>query len=159
MPTCEAHLQTLSLDQTATFEEIREAYQDLVMVWHPDRFMHNPRLYKKAEEKLKQFNQAYAYLKGQQTNAPHPTPQQSSSPSPPPPSAPALLCSFLYSAPRATSRNRLPLAHLHRCRVHLQPLSISTRHHQGSGLSDLPEWAVCVNDLSPSGGGFPFGSL
>ncbi|NJR53641.1 MAG: J domain-containing protein [Acaryochloris sp. CRU_2_0] len=89
MPTCEAHLQTLSLDQTATFEEIREAYQDLVMVWHPDRFMHNPRLYKKAEEKLKQFNQAYAYLKGQQTNAPHPTPQQSSSPSPPPPSAPS----------------------------------------------------------------------
>jgi curved DNA-binding protein CbpA len=83
MPTCEAHLQTLSLDQTATFAEIREAYQDLVMVWHPDRFIHNPRLYKKAEEKLKQFNQAYAYLKAQNLDKPYPTPQQTSSSSPP----------------------------------------------------------------------------
>lgn len=65
MHTGEAHLQTLSLDRTASFEEVREAYQDLVMVWHPDRFMHHPRLYKKAEEKLKQVNQAYAYLKAQ----------------------------------------------------------------------------------------------
>ncbi|WP_299404449.1 J domain-containing protein [Acaryochloris sp. IP29b_bin.148] len=67
MHACEAHLQTLSLKSTASFDEIREAYQDLVMVWHPDRFMHNPRLYKKAEEKLKQVNQAYTYLKAQQT--------------------------------------------------------------------------------------------
>lgn len=62
----EAHLQTLSLHQNATFDEVREAYQDLVMVWHPDRFVHNPRLYKKAEAKLKEFNQAYAYLKAHQ---------------------------------------------------------------------------------------------
>ena len=69
MHTCEAHLRTLSLDSTASFDEIREAYQDLVMVWHPDRFMQNPRLYKKAEAKLKQVNQAYTYLKNQRSRA------------------------------------------------------------------------------------------
>ncbi len=71
----EAHLQTLSLNHNATFDEVREAYQDLVIVWHPDRFLHNPRLYKKAEAKLKEFNQAYAYLKAHQPRprkaAPH----------------------------------------------------------------------------------------
>lgn len=63
----EAHLQTLSLDPNASFDQIREAYQDLVMVWHPDRFLHNPRLYKKAEAKLKEVNQAYDYLKTHQS--------------------------------------------------------------------------------------------
>lgn len=71
----EAYLQTLSLNKNATFDEVREAYQDLVMVWHPDRFLHNPRLYKKAEAKLKEFNQAYSYLKSHQSRsrkvAPH----------------------------------------------------------------------------------------
>jgi len=66
----EAYLQTLSLNENATFDQIREAYQDLVMVWHPDRFLHNPRLYKKAEAKLKEFNRAYAYLKAQQVQSP-----------------------------------------------------------------------------------------
>lgn len=95
MHTGEAHLQTLSLDQTASFEEIREAYQDLVMVWHPDRFMHNPRLYKKAEEKLKQVNQAYTYLKAQlSSSSSAKTPQNSPPPSPKP------------SPPRTSSRRR-----------------------------------------------------
>lgn len=66
MQVCETHLHTLSLDRTASFEQIREAYQDLVLVWHPDRFMDHPRLYKKAEEKLKEVNQAYTYLKTRQ---------------------------------------------------------------------------------------------
>ena len=60
----EADLQTLELDQNASDEEIKQAYRDLVMVWHPDRFPHNPRLRQKAEAKLKSFNQAYAHLKG-----------------------------------------------------------------------------------------------
>ena len=60
----EADLQTLELDQNASDEEFKQAYRDLVMVWHPDRFPHNPRLRQKAEAKLKSFNQAYAHLKG-----------------------------------------------------------------------------------------------
>ncbi|NJM95194.1 MAG: J domain-containing protein [Acaryochloridaceae cyanobacterium CSU_5_19] len=47
MQVCEVHLHTLALDRSASFDEIREAYQDLVVVWHPDRFMGNPRLYKR----------------------------------------------------------------------------------------------------------------
>lgn len=90
MHTGEAYLQTLSLDQTASFDQIREAYQDLVMVWHPDRFLHNPRLYKKAEAKLKEFNQAYAYLKARQSRPSQPAPQKSRSApaAAPPPTAP-----------------------------------------------------------------------
>ncbi|WP_299485480.1 J domain-containing protein [Acaryochloris sp. IP29b_bin.137] len=81
----EAHLQTLSLDQNASFDQIREAYQDLVMVWHPDRFLHNPRLYRKAEAKLKEFNQAYAYLKAHQPRPAQAAPDRSSTaPSSPP---------------------------------------------------------------------------
>ena len=85
----EAHLQTLSLDQTASFDQIREAYQDLVMVWHPDRFMNNPRLYKKAEEKLKQVNQAYSYLKKQQSRSPKRDSTSSVAPRPSAPTPPA----------------------------------------------------------------------
>ncbi|NJR69503.1 MAG: J domain-containing protein [Synechococcales cyanobacterium CRU_2_2] len=43
--------------------ELRQAYRDLVQVWHPDRFSHNPRLRAKAELKLAQLNDAYGTLK------------------------------------------------------------------------------------------------
>jgi hypothetical protein len=59
----EIHFQLLDLDQTASLDDIKQAYRDLVMVWHPDRFAHNVRLQHKAEDKLKQFNCAYESLK------------------------------------------------------------------------------------------------
>jgi hypothetical protein len=40
-------------------EELKRAYRDLVKVWHPDRFADDPRLQARAQEKLKQINQAY----------------------------------------------------------------------------------------------------
>lgn len=43
-------------------EEVRQAYRDLVQVWHPDRFAGNPRLRKKAEEELKKINLAFSEL-------------------------------------------------------------------------------------------------
>jgi uncharacterized membrane protein len=43
-------------------EDLKQAYKDLAQVWHPDRFAHNPRLKSKAEDKLKQINQAYEVL-------------------------------------------------------------------------------------------------
>jgi DnaJ domain len=58
-----AHFQLLELDQTASLDEMKQAYKDLVMVWHPDRFGQNLRLRQKAESKLKQFNEAYEHLK------------------------------------------------------------------------------------------------
>jgi hypothetical protein len=51
----------------ASLEETQRKYRDLAVVWHPDRFAHNPRLQATALEKLKEINGAYnelaAYLK------------------------------------------------------------------------------------------------
>jgi len=55
-------LEILELDHTPSSAEIRQAYKDLVNVWHPDRFVHNPRLREKAEKKLKDINRAYQLL-------------------------------------------------------------------------------------------------
>lgn len=84
----ESYLQALELDQTATFDEIKQAYKDLVTVWHPDRFAHNVRLRHKAEAKLKQFNQAYSGLK-QGWADPRQTSKTSHCPPPSPQSPPA----------------------------------------------------------------------
>lgn len=52
------------LDVTAdvSLSTLKQAYKDLVLVWHPDRFSDHPRLQKKAEEKLKCINLAYQEL-------------------------------------------------------------------------------------------------
>jgi curved DNA-binding protein CbpA len=55
-------LDVLALRPGATPVEIKEAYRDMVKVWHPDRFGSDPRLRQKAEEKLKQINTAYRVL-------------------------------------------------------------------------------------------------
>jgi len=54
--------QILGLKTDASMEEIKQSYKDLVNVWHPDRFYDNPRLEKKAQEKLKEINDAYERL-------------------------------------------------------------------------------------------------
>ena len=68
-------LEILELDHAPSSVEIRQAYKDLVNVWHPDRFVHNPRLQEKAEKKLKEINTAYHSLISQwQMNAEQPEP-------------------------------------------------------------------------------------
>ncbi len=52
----------LGVKPGASQEELAQAYRDLANVWHPDRFAGNPRLQKKAEEKLKEINAAYEYI-------------------------------------------------------------------------------------------------
>ena len=42
--------------------ELKAAHRDLAKVWHPDRFVHDPRLQEKAQEKLKEINKAYELL-------------------------------------------------------------------------------------------------
>ena len=56
-------IEILGLKPGASQEEVNQAYRDLVNVWHPDRFVGNPRLEKKAEEKVKEINAAYEYIK------------------------------------------------------------------------------------------------
>jgi curved DNA-binding protein CbpA len=52
----------LALRPGATPSEIKEAYRDLVKVWHPDRFGNDARLRQKAELQLKLINEAYRIL-------------------------------------------------------------------------------------------------
>ena len=42
--------------------ELKAAHRDMAKVWHPDRFVHDPRLQEKAQEKLKEINEAYEQL-------------------------------------------------------------------------------------------------
>jgi hypothetical protein len=55
-------LEVLGLEPEAAAHEIKTAYRDLAKVWHPDRFTHDPRLQQKAQEKLKEINDAYQRL-------------------------------------------------------------------------------------------------
>jgi len=54
--------ELLGVAPGASAEELKAAHRDLVKVWHPDRFSHDPRLQQKAQEKLKAINEAYDLL-------------------------------------------------------------------------------------------------
>lgn len=53
---------TLEVHHNADKGEIRQAYRDLVIIWHPDQYQETPRLQKKATEKLKELNTAHDTL-------------------------------------------------------------------------------------------------
>jgi hypothetical protein len=72
--------------------ELKAAHRDLAKVWHPDRFVHDPRLQEKAQEKLKEINAAYELLVSGKT--PRQTP-------PPPPRA-----ETVYTAPVVSVERR-----------------------------------------------------
>lgn len=54
--------EVLGVAEGASAQELKIAYRDLAKVWHPDRFAHDPRLQQKAQEKLKEINEAYEQL-------------------------------------------------------------------------------------------------
>jgi len=63
MTDIERALKILGLSADATETEIKQTYRDLAKVWHPDRFPNDPRLQSKAQEKLKEINEAYDILR------------------------------------------------------------------------------------------------
>jgi DnaJ-domain-containing protein 1 len=56
------YYRALDLPPTASDTQVREAYKELVKIWHPDRYMHDPKLKDRAEAKLKEINAAYEKL-------------------------------------------------------------------------------------------------
>ncbi len=63
----------------------REAYLDLVKVWHPDRFGSDVALQQKAQEKLKEINVAYDWLRSAMPEELQPEPPPAPPPVPGPP--------------------------------------------------------------------------
>jgi hypothetical protein len=54
--------ELLGVSPGVSAHELKTAHRDMAKVWHPDRFSHDPRLQQKAQEKLKQINEAYDQL-------------------------------------------------------------------------------------------------
>ena len=68
--------------------EVRRAYQRMVMLWHPDRFLPGSDLNAEAEEKIKAINEAYAALLEAPEEAPRVVlPSPVPSPDPPGPAS------------------------------------------------------------------------
>jgi hypothetical protein len=77
--------EVLGVAPEATAEELKAAYRDLAKVWHPDRFAHDPRLQQKAQEKLKEINEAYEQLtsgRAPRRTRPAPPPAPAAAPRP-----------------------------------------------------------------------------
>jgi hypothetical protein len=95
-------LKTLGLKPAATPDEIRQAYRDLVKVWHPDRFGNDARLRAKAEEQLKRINAAFHTLESSgfrspaRATAPQPAWSEPPATSRPRPSRDRVLRGWLY---------------------------------------------------------------
>lgn len=58
------YYDVLGLRPGASAAEVKHAYRRLVRQWHPDRFTHDPRSQRVAEEKLKEINEAYGAVSG-----------------------------------------------------------------------------------------------
>lgn len=54
--------EVLGVKPGVSDRELKAAHRDLAKVWHPDRFLNDPRLQEKAQEKLKEINAAYEQL-------------------------------------------------------------------------------------------------
>ena len=86
--------ELLGVKPGVSMRELKAAHRDLAKVWHPDRFQHDPRLQEKAQEKLKEINEAYDLLSSGKVPRPQPT-------SPPPPPRPQ--AAYYYEPERAQS--------------------------------------------------------
>lgn len=62
--------EVLGVKPGVSDRELKAAHRDLAKVWHPDRFLNDPRLQEKAQEKLKEINAAYEQLLSRHTFRP-----------------------------------------------------------------------------------------
>ncbi len=62
MDNLDVYYRTVGVQPGTSLQQVKRAYRDLVKVWHPDRFSHDPRLQRRANEQLKTINEAYKVL-------------------------------------------------------------------------------------------------
>ena len=67
--------ELLGVKPGVSIRELKAAHRDLAKVWHPDRFLHDPRLQEKAQEKLKEINEAYELISSGKVPRPTPPPR------------------------------------------------------------------------------------
>jgi hypothetical protein len=67
--------ELLGVKPGVSSRELKAAHRDLAKVWHPDRFVRDPRLQEKAQEKLKEINEAYELISSGKTPRPTPPPR------------------------------------------------------------------------------------
>jgi hypothetical protein len=70
--------RALELESGASLEQVKQAWRDLVKVWHPDRFPNDAKLQRKAQERLKDINCAYEILEQYLTSSTPPPHSRSS---------------------------------------------------------------------------------
>ena len=66
------YYEILGVGRDTPLDEVRQAYHDLVRVWHPDRFSSDYRLSRISEEKLKLINEAYREVRAHFEKSPPP---------------------------------------------------------------------------------------
>ena len=54
--------KVFDLPENASLDDVRRAWRDLIFIWHPDKHQKNPSAQKRALEKTKEINEAYAFL-------------------------------------------------------------------------------------------------
>lgn len=58
----ENYYDILEIEESASPKTIKQAYRQLIQVWHPDRFQSNRELRLRAENKTKQITEAFRNL-------------------------------------------------------------------------------------------------
>jgi DnaJ domain len=66
------YYRALGLQPGAPAKDVRRAYLRLVKQWHPDRFTRDSRAQSAAQEKVKEINEAYSFLRGYRPGQPDP---------------------------------------------------------------------------------------
>ena len=74
MLTIKESCEILGVSSDVSLQDLKQAYRDLIKVWHPDRFQGDERVVRLGETQVKQINEAYevlsAHTKTTQTEAP-----------------------------------------------------------------------------------------
>src|SRR3712207_6266734 len=128
MNELERYYLVLGLEPGASLEEVNQAYKDLAFIWHPDRVpKENDRLREKAQEKLKEINDARDRLRSMQQKGQNKKGKAQPSPPPAPPrESKNSSRSYSYSQSWSQSRYQRPQ----------QPPDLSGADFRGADLKE-----------------------